>query len=430
MILIKALVTGLVGVWLCMANISGIVTDTGSIPISGAVVQLETGGQTATTGADGQFTLVVNAAILPGDNKPSFTHNLYATIHKGLLCVNVAKKTAVEVTTFDLAGKALSMVRKTLETGTNSITLPFRGAGIYLCKVKSGNSEVLLKSNTVGGVVSGSAVLSQGSSSKMLAKQAKPTVAIADVIAATKTGYLNYRVVAYNSDTTGIQIKMIKSVGTVTDADGNVYQTVKIGNQEWTVENLRVTKYNDGSPISLDTSRATWNNATIPKFCYYITNTDSIKKYGALYNWYVVNPANTKKIAPAGWHVPSDSEWTVLENYLVLNGYNWDGTRDTAQSYKIAKALATKTDWYTYSTIGAIGCDLTLNNSSGFSALPVGNRYGNGAYEIPDVNTYWWSATENDASNAWFRQLVYIQEDPSRFYKEKCCGFSVRLVRD
>src|ERR1035441_4507351 len=99
---------------------------------------------------------------------------------------------------------------------------------------------------------------------------------------------------------------MIASAGTVTDIDGNVYQTVKIGNQIWTVENLRVTRFNDGTAIPLDTSTATWdsiwnNGLTIPAYCYYnnMTNTDSIKKWGALYNWYAVN---TGKLAPKGWH--------------------------------------------------------------------------------------------------------------------------------
>jgi len=102
------------------------------------------------------------------------------------------------------------------------------------------------------------------------------------------------------------------------------------------------------------------------------TNADSIKKYGALYDWYAASPTNVKKIAPAGWHVPSDAEWDTLQNYLTAKGYNRDGT---TTGNKIEKALAAKTDWVTYSTNGTIGSDLSKNNSSGFSALPGGYRF-------------------------------------------------------
>jgi uncharacterized protein (TIGR02145 family) len=225
---------------------------------------------------------------------------------------------------------------------------------------------------------------------------------------------------------------MIANAGNVTDADGNVYQTVKIGNQVWMAENFRVTKYNDGSAIPLDTSTTTWNNDTTPKYCFYNNATDSvsIKKYGALYNWYVVNPENLKKIAPTGWHVPSDSEWTILEKYLVLKGYNWDGTRDTSQNNKIAKSLAAKTDWYTFSDTATIGNDLTENNSSGFSALPGGYRYLNGYFGTQGNNGYWWSATELGATFAWGHYLNSGYGSLGRFSYDKSCGFSIRLVMD
>ena len=109
------------------------------------------------------------------------------------MTVTIAERSVVEVTTFDLSGKALSTVRKTLDAGSHSLSLPYRGTGIYLYKVKSGNSEFVIKGNAVDGISYGSAVSSQGSSSNTLAKQAKSTAAINDVIAATKTGYLNYR---------------------------------------------------------------------------------------------------------------------------------------------------------------------------------------------------------------------------------------------
>jgi len=431
MVSIKALLAGLVGVSLCMADISGVVTDTGgTIPIPGAVVKLENAGWTATTGTDGSFKLSASTGILPVNGK-MLPNGLSAGITGNLMTVTIAERSAVEVTTFDLNGKALSNVRQIMETGIHTIALPQRKAGVYLYRVKSGNGEVVLKGNSVGGASSGSGVTAQGLSSNSLAKQAKAAAAINDVIAATKTGYLNYRCVQYNSDTTGIQIKMIASAGTVTDTDGNVYQTVRIGNQVWMAENLRVTKYNDGSAITLDTSTAIWASASTFSFsayCFYnnITNADSIKKYGALYNWYTVN---TKKLAPAGWHVPTDSEWEVMQNYLVMHGYNYDGTTDTSNN-EIAMALAAKTDWISYTVVGAPGKNLTKNNSSGFSALPGGSLIYGGTFIVQSYNGSWWSASEVSASYAWYRYLIYGSDYLHRYYGFKSCGFSVRLVRD
>jgi hypothetical protein len=268
MVPIKAVLTGLFGVSICLANISGVVTDTGSTPISGAVVKLENAGWTATTGTDGSFKLSASTGILPGNGK-LLPNGLSAKISSNVLDMTIAEPATVEVATFDLNGKELSTVRQFLDAGSHSIALPQRGSGIYLYKVKSGNREFVLKGNSVGRAASGSGVTAQGLSSNSLAKQAKVAVAINDVIAATKDGYLNYRCVQYNFDTSGIAIKMLASAGTVTDTDGNMYQTVRIGGQVWTVENLRVTRYRDGSAISLDTSTATWasdNVATTPMF--------------------------------------------------------------------------------------------------------------------------------------------------------------------
>jgi uncharacterized protein (TIGR02145 family) len=434
MFLIKSLLTGLAGVSLCMADISGTVTDTsGTTPIPGAVVQLETGGQIDTTDASGNFTLVTSTAIVSNNGNKSLLNGLSARISGNVLNLTIAEQSAVEVTTFDLNGKAISTMHKTLNAGSQSMALPQRSAGIYLYKVRAGNKELALKGNSVDGVSSGNIVSSQASSSTPLAKQATATVANNDVIAVTKDGLLIYRVVVTNSDTSGIAIKMIASAGTVTDADGNVYQTVQIGTQVWTVENLLVTKYNDGSDIPLDMS-ATWSDATTPKYCFFnnTTNADSIKKFGALYNWHVVN---TGKLAPTGWHVPTDSEWTVMEKYMVLHGYNYDGTTDTAKDNAIAKSLAAKTDWYTNTTKSAIGCDLAENNSSGFSALPGGFRNHYGAFDnYQSSYGVWWCATEDynevSASTAWTRNLYSGNGSLCRYTGYKSSGISVRLLRD
>ena len=219
----------------------------------------------------------------------------------------------------------------------------------------------------------------------------------------------------------------IMSAGTVTDIDGNIYQAVNIGNQVWTVENLRTKNYNDGTAILYVKDSTEWVNLITPSYCYFnnMVNADSIRKFGALYNWYAVD---TKKLAPAGWHVPTDAEWYILENYLIANGYNWDGTTD---SNRIAKSLSAKTDWFTETglAVGTIGNDLTWNNKSGFLALPGGSRSTNGAFDFGGSGD-WWSSTEFNESGAIARNLYYNSDKLFWNSNYKSCGFSVRLVRD
>ncbi len=425
LILVKASLIGLIGVSLCMANISGKVTDTSGVtPIAGAVVKLEKGGQMAIAGADGSFTLVVgDMGILPGNGK-LLPKGMSARISGNMVNVTIAKKATVEIAVFDISGKSVFTVRKTLNAGSQNIALPQRGTGIYLYKVKAGDSELVLKENANYGVSYENWAMAQGSSSKSLSKQAKAVAKISDFITATKDENLNYRCVIGNSDTSGVVIKMIANAGNVIDVDGNVYQSVRIGNQVWMAENLRVTKYNDSTVIPLDTLKTTWDSPTTPKYCFYnnTTNSDSIKRYGALYNWHVVNPANARKIAPTGWHVPTDVEWDTLENYLIAKGYNWDGT---TTGYKIAKALAAKSDWLTYSLTGTIGCDLAINNGSGFSAFPGGFRRDNGYFSSQSSNSYWWCTTEDRG-----RCLGHDLEKLERSCLSKSFGLSVRLVKD
>lgn len=208
--------------------------------------------------------------------------------------------------------------------------------------------------------------------------------------------------------------------GTATDADGNVYKTVKIGNQVWTTENLRTTKFNDGTSIPHVTDQSAFGSLTSPGYCYYnnTTNSDIIKKSGALYNGYAVN---TNKLAPKGWHVPSNDEWITLRDYLIKNGYNWDGT---TSGNKIGKALAAKSDWKTNDTAGTIGNDQSTNNRSGFSALPSGDRYTDGGFGRFDETHYWSSTT----GLSWFMESV--SSSIAMHSHGITCGFSVRLVKD
>jgi uncharacterized protein (TIGR02145 family) len=215
--------------------------------------------------------------------------------------------------------------------------------------------------------------------------------------------------------------------GLVKDVDGNLYTTIKIGTQVWMGENLKTTKYNNGTAIPLVTENTAWANLITPGYCWYSNNEASYKDtYGALYNWYTVNTGN---LCPAGWHVPTDAEWTTLENYLIVNGFNYDGT---TTGNKIAKALASTSGWTSSSTTGAVGnTDYpSKRNATGYTALPCGNRSNSGAFSGPGSECNWWSATEYDASNAWYRNLVYSYSDVYRGNYFKKLGFSVRCIRE
>ena len=219
--------------------------------------------------------------------------------------------------------------------------------------------------------------------------------------------------------------------GTVTDIDGNSYAFLTHGNQVWTVENAEMVKYRDCTPIPQITEPDDWTALTTGAWCY--NNNDETK--GKLYNWYAVmgihdaEPTTpNKEFAPEGWHVPSDAEWTTLENYLIANGYNYDGT---ITENKIAKAMASITGWNSSTNEGAVGNNQSLNNDSGFNAFPEGGRYNNGSFNNEGNIAIFWSSTEYNTSLAWVRSLYGSYSTLSRSsYGLKQNGFSVRFVRD
>ena len=224
-----------------------------------------------------------------------------------------------------------------------------------------------------------------------------------------------------------------KDTGTVTDQDGNSYDYITYGTQIWTVENAEMVTYRDGTPIPQVTDNTEWQNLTTGAWCYY--GNDSSK--GKLYNWYAVmgihdaasltDASLRKAFAPEGWHVPTDAEWTTLENYLITNGYNYDGT---TTGNKIGKAMASTTGWNTSTNTGAIGNDQSLNNDSEFNAIPEGDRNGNGSFGNEGSNAFFWSSTELNSYNAWYRTLSFNSSNHYRYTNGTHYGFSVRFVRD
>ena len=208
--------------------------------------------------------------------------------------------------------------------------------------------------------------------------------------------------------------------GTVKDIDGNEYHTVTIGSQTWMIENLKTTRYMDSTKIAITSDSAAWRNLKVPGYCWY--NNDSVANknvYGALYNWYAVN---TGKLAPKGWHVPTEEDWITLENNAVIYLYS---------SGSISKILASTTNWRKSGTSGAIGNNLTINNSSGFSALPGGSRENYiHSYNSMDSTGVWWSTTLKSDTTALSIVLRCQLSTVERHNKHKWKGFSVRCVKD
>ena len=218
----------------------------------------------------------------------------------------------------------------------------------------------------------------------------------------------------------------------VTDIDGNTYDYLTYGDQVWTVENAEMETYRDGTPIPEVTDAIEWEALTTGAWSYY--NNDPTKP--RLYNWYAVmgihdTDPNTpnKEFAPEGWHVPSDAEWTTLEDYLIANGYNYD---DTTTENKIAKAMASTTGWNSSTELGAIGNDQSLNNSSGFNAFSEGFRDINGSFSVEGSSAIFSSSTQSeiDTGFAFDRYLTSNTIFPFRGVNFKQSGFSVRFVRD
>jgi uncharacterized protein (TIGR02145 family) len=199
--------------------------------------------------------------------------------------------------------------------------------------------------------------------------------------------------------------------GTMSDIEGNSYKTIVIGTQTWMAENLKTTKYRNGDAILTNLSSTDWELSTSGACANYYNNASNNTTYGKLYNWYAV--VDSRNLCPVGWHIPSDVEWTTLENYL-------GGSAIAGGKLKSTSSL-----WSEPNT--------GVTNESGFSGLPGGNHRGNGSFD-PFFNIrytgYFWSSSEYSSINSWARVLDYYRDNSGRSNYIKQSGFSVRCIKD
>ncbi|MDD3194828.1 MAG: fibrobacter succinogenes major paralogous domain-containing protein [Paludibacter sp.] len=213
--------------------------------------------------------------------------------------------------------------------------------------------------------------------------------------------------------------------GAHVDIDGNIYTTVTIGTQTWMAENLKTTRYRNGDAIPHITDNTTWGLQTAGAYSNYNNDPAKGNTYGRMYNWFAVD--DSRNLAPAGWHIPNKAEWETLHNYLIANGYNYDGS---TTGNKVAKALSAKSNWRSSSRAGAPGNNLSTNNSSNFNGLPGGGRYGtHGIFFSETEVAYWWVKEQTTNVEANYRGIIYENNFFQTYVTLKQAGFSVRCIK-
>jgi uncharacterized protein (TIGR02145 family) len=195
---------------------------------------------------------------------------------------------------------------------------------------------------------------------------------------------------------------------TVSDYEGNSYNVITIGSQKWLKENLRSTRFKDGTAISLITDSAAWGNLSTEGYCWYMNDSATYSQYGIYYNWFTVA---TNKLCPVGWHVSTDAEWTTLTNYLG------------GEAIAGGKLKETTTLHWTPPNVGA-------TNQTGFTAIANGYRHGSGYYDNLLHNSYFWTATAHISGNSWERSLCHDTINVLAEYFGRNTGMAVRCVMD
>jgi uncharacterized protein (TIGR02145 family) len=219
---------------------------------------------------------------------------------------------------------------------------------------------------------------------------------------------------------------------TVTDIDGNIYNTVLIGNQCWMSENLKTTNYKNSTPIEYPSNNSDWQSNTTGAYAWYNNDINWKDSYGALYNWHAVN--NAHGLCPIGWRIPSDEEWSQLVYYLAAQGFpNSNQTIGAGNALKSCRQVN--------SPLGG-DCNTSEHprwaqnpaqpgfDEFGFSGLPGGGRYFNGEFSAIGSHGAWWSSTEDNTFDVWYRSTFYSQGYISRYVGLKALGFSVRCLKD
>jgi len=395
------------------------ITFTGSgasTTVDSVIVQNLTKGTKVTVLAGNVLNLTVATAVEQVSSNDEFIR-IYPNFVEGKSTVSFFAKQAgsTQINVISLDGKKIAGITENLQTGVNSFQLSLPN-GSFVIQVIGNEYSYTTKMINQGAPLIKPEIVYIGSvkPTSSSSQKSKSSTLGTTTMSYTVGDQLLYKAVSGNYSTI-VTDKPTESKTTnfgfvdCTDAAGNHYTIVTIGTQTWMASNLRVTHYSNGESITNLTVDADWAGATFAAWCDYSNTAANGTKYGHLYNWYAAS--DTRNIAPVGWHVPTDAEWTTLTTYL-------GGESVAGGKLKEAGTL----NWASPNTAAI--------NETGFSALPGGLRYSDGTFYYIGNDGAWWTAGESNASYAWYRYMSCSRSSVYRNYDGKADGFSVRCLRD
>ena len=392
-------------------------------------VRIQNNSQCTDTTIGGGSTLNLTASITTGINELNNVQenslNIYPNPMNGncFINFNAPAQSSTTIKLYDITGSLIAQSQEVLSKGNHSFSLSGLNSGIYLIKIESENFSYLEKIVNSTATSGKPEIKYLGISSNLesnntikngKSKASKSIIQMLfnnnDTLKLTgKSGNCRTIMMLFPNKSQNVSFTFVKC----TDADSNHYAVVQIGTQLWMEENLKATKYRDGSSIQNIPDSASWTNAKSGAYCDYHNLISEGQQYGHIYNFYVAS--DIRNIAPVGWHVASDSEWTVLTTYI-------GGV--TKAGRKLKEGCNTR--WMYL----ADSCGI---NACGFTALCANFRSATGAWSLAPNNDHdagFWTSTTFGASNAWARMLRWCYTDVTVVPPMYDSGYSIRCVHD